>query len=149
VQSGFTLRAGERLTGLTVHIAPGASSLRGRIVAPTTANTAGAAPLNAQLLRAHLVPAEREHFEDVLRYAETSIGADGTFAFVNLAPGRYQLVARPAAPVDKQADNISRPLAWDADMRARLRREAESANVALDLAPCQHIGDYLLPYPAK
>lgn len=149
-QSGFTLRAGERLTGLTVHIAPGASSLRGRIVAPTDEITAAtAAPLNAQLLRAHLVPAEHEHFEDVLRYAETSIGADGTFAFVNLAPGRYRLIARPAAPVDKQADNLSRPLAWDADARARLRREAESANVALTLAPCQHIGHYLLPHPAK
>jgi len=148
-QSGFTLQAGEPLTGLTVHIAPGASSLRGRIVAPTTETTAGAAPLSAQLLHAHLVPAEREHFEDVLRYAETSIGADGMFAFVNLAPGRYRLIARPAAPVDKQADNLSRPLAWDADTRARLRREAESANVAIDLAPCQHIGDYLLPYPAK
>ncbi|MGI9105972.1 MAG: carboxypeptidase regulatory-like domain-containing protein [Pyrinomonadaceae bacterium] len=147
-QNGLMLQAGERLTGLTIHLAPGASGLRGRI-APPTETAGGNAPLNAQLLRAHLVPAELEHSADVLRYAEMPVGADGTFTFANLAPGRYWLIARPGAPGTDTTGDPPRPRAWDTGTRAQLRRAAESANVAIDLVPCQHINDFLLPYPAK
>ena len=41
----------------------------------------------------------------------------------------------------------ARPAAWDADSRARLRREAEAASLTLDLQPCQRVTDYALRYP--
>ena len=35
--------------------------------------------------RVHLVPAEREQTDNLLRYSETLVNSDGTFAFTNLA----------------------------------------------------------------
>lgn len=145
-RQGFALRAGERLSGLLIHVTSGAASLRGRV----TATTEGAS-LPDNLLRVHLIPAERAEADNVLRYGEAAVLSGGAFSFANLAPGRYLLIARSA---DKEAaaiaDNaLPRPLAWDARTRATLRREAEAANVALDLAPCQRAADFVLRYQAK
>ncbi|MCA1555797.1 MAG: hypothetical protein LC747_03810 [Acidobacteria bacterium] len=140
----LTLRAGERLAGLVISIAGGAASLRGRIAAATED-----AALADQPLRVHLVPAEREQADNILRYAETATLADGSFSFKHLAPGRYFIVAHPADRENAGGSTAPRSLVWDAAARAALRREAESANVTLDLAPCQHLGDYLLRFPAK
>jgi protocatechuate 3,4-dioxygenase beta subunit len=148
-RSGFSLQAGERLSGLNIHVAAGASGLRGRIAATTADDTSDTGASSTRLLpsRVHLVPAEREQADNVLRYAESGVAADGTFAFTNLAPGRYWVLARPDAA--DSPDNSPRPLAWDADARARLRREAESANALVVLAPCQRIADFSLANPAK
>ena len=90
------------------------------------------------------MPVERENADNTLRYAETNIAPDGAFAFANLAPGRYWLLARVALPDADEAE--SRPLAWDAKTRAQLRREAETANAALELKPCQRAADYELRF---
>ncbi|HLL15670.1 MAG TPA: carboxypeptidase-like regulatory domain-containing protein [Pyrinomonadaceae bacterium] len=147
---GFSLQTGERLSGLNIHVAAGAAGLRGRVAA--AADGAGASPAGVSplLLRVHLVPAERELADNLLRYAESHVAADGTFAFANLAPGRYWLLARPArtdkVPPD---DAAARPLARDVEARARLRRDAEIANASISLAPCQRINDFVLPHPAR
>lgn len=172
-RNGLYLQTGERLTGLSIHVASGASSLRGRVVAstesaagasPDAATTAGAATDNANAgvsadtvkagassevrpLRVHLVPAEREQAENVLRYAESRVEQDGTFAFNNLAPGRYWLLARPAS--DAPDDTPRTTLAQETDARTRLRREAETANVTLSLAPCQRLTDFVLRRAAR
>jgi hypothetical protein len=88
------------------------------------------------------VPAERELWNNVLRYSETFVKSDGSFALENLAPGRYLILSRVEAPVDP--DTLPRPIAWDAAARTKLRREAEAANAIIELKPCQQVVDYEL-----
>jgi hypothetical protein len=73
---------------------------------------------------------------------------DGAFIIRNLAPGNYLIVVRPAPENESPDSAAPRPLFWDADARARLRREAEAINTKIDLKPCQRISDYELRYPA-
>ncbi|HZH89129.1 MAG TPA: carboxypeptidase-like regulatory domain-containing protein [Pyrinomonadaceae bacterium] len=140
----FNLQTGERLSGLRIHVAAGAAGLAGRVAVATDETGATAARIAPS--RVHLVPAEREQADNALRYAESHVAADGAFAFANLSPGRYWVLARPAA---NSPDDSARPLAWDAETRARLRREAETANAVVILAPCQRIGDFVLPNRPK
>jgi hypothetical protein len=142
-RDSINVRAGQQLTGINVRLAEGAAALSGRLVSADE----GAPVASATLLRVHLVPAEREHADEVLRYRETIPLADGTFAFRNLAPGRYHLAVRAATPDAPEA--FPRPAAWDAEGRARLRREAEASAVTLDLAPCQRLNDFALRHTGK
>ena len=113
-----------------------AAGLRGRVaVTPETAIPAG--------LRVHLIPEERERVDNILRYSETLVSADGSFAFTNLAPGRYFVVARIEPPGETQS-TPPRPSAWDPTARIKLRREAEAANKVVELKPCQRLVDYTL-----
>ncbi|HEX8072357.1 MAG TPA: carboxypeptidase-like regulatory domain-containing protein [Pyrinomonadaceae bacterium] len=132
---GFTLASGAQLAGLTVALAPGAAELRGRAV-PATEGAALPA------LRLFLVPDERERADDALRYAFVDTDAAGAYAFPNLAPGRYRLLARPA-PARERPDTT--PPVFDAPTRTRLRRQAESAP-AVELQPCQRLADHTLRY---
>jgi hypothetical protein len=142
IASIVTLRTGERVTNVSIQIAQDAAGLRGRVTGAAEAAEGETLPAN---LRVYLVPAERERAEDVLRYSEASINSDGTFALRNLAPGRYWLIARPA-PESDSPERAARSLSWDADTRAKLRREAETANTTIELQPCQRVGDYVLRY---
>lgn len=137
-----SVKRGERTSGINITLAQGAASLRGRV---TPQGEGAATPAN---LRIYLVPVERERADDILRYAETNVAADGSFAFNSLAPGRYLLALRTAAP---QTDLTQPPrmLAWDEEGRRALRREAEEANNALELKPCQQLKDYSLSFAAK
>jgi hypothetical protein len=134
-RGGLALKAGEKVTGLRVTIAEGAAGLKGKVAA------AEGARLPARL-RVHLIPAEREAADDMLRYAEVSASGDA-FAFAHVAPGRYWLLARPEEDTDGKPP---RPAAWDAAARAKLRREAEAANVAVELKPCGRVSDFALRY---
>jgi Carboxypeptidase regulatory-like domain len=136
--SALDLKPGQQLSGVNIRLAEGAASLRGHVVA---AEGAQATPF-AQL-RIYLVPAEREHADDALRFYETTPGADGSFSFKNLAPGRYLVEARI-----NDYNAASRPPAWDADSRAKLRREAESAGNTVELQPCQRAADFTLRFPS-
>lgn len=138
-RSGFGVGAGERLAGVSITVGQGAAGLRGRLAA---GDDDGQQP--AGTWRVHLVPAEAEHAEDVLRYAETLARPDGTFAFRNLAPGRYQLLARPVPEAELRGPARRRHAAWDAAARADLRREAEAAKNTLALTPCQRAEDFTL-----
>ncbi len=136
----ITLAAGQQLTGLAVNLSTGAAGLRGRVV---PAQEGAALPR----LRVHLVPAEREKADNTLFYQEATLAADGTFAFTNLAPGRYLLLARQM-PAETDESEL-RPVAWDAKLRAQLRRDAETLNAALELKPCQRAADYELRFTTK
>jgi carboxypeptidase family protein len=138
-RSGISLKAGERLSGVTVTIAEGATSLRGRV----TPEKEGAR-LPAKLA-VHLVPAETASANDVLRYAETVAEREGAFEFRNMAPGKYRLLAR-AAPDDEPSDRPSAPAAWDANERVKLRKEAEAMKVEVELKPCQRLTDQVVKY---
>jgi hypothetical protein len=135
----FDIRAGQQLSGVNVRLAEGAASLAGHVVA----GEGSALPPPASL-RVYLVPAERERADDTLRFYETAPGTDGSFSFKNLAPGRYFAIARPVAD---PTETSPRPEFWDADPRARLRHDAEAANVTVELQPCQRATDFALRFP--
>jgi hypothetical protein len=139
-RAGLALRSGERATGLTITLAEGAASVRGKI-------TPGEGAKLPSRLRVHLVPAERERADDVLRYAQVNASSDGSFTVTNLAPGKYWLLARPISD-DETTAIAPRPAAWDNTERAKLRREAEAAKVELELQPCQRVNDFALRFAA-
>jgi hypothetical protein len=146
-RSGVDVKPGERVNGVTVVLAEGAASIRGRVLPQKD----GAALPDR--LRVHLVPAEQQNAEDTLRYAEAAVQSDGAFALTNVAPGRYWLVAREVSELEAN-QRSPRRLFWSLSSRATLRREAEASNILLDLKPCQRVVDYELRYtplaaPAK
>ena len=140
-RGGLTLKLGEKAKDLVVTIAEGAASVRGRVTPATEG-----AKLPARL-RVHLIPAEREAADDVLRYAQTTMRSDGSFNLLNLVPGKYWLLAR-ALMDDELSDGTERPMVWDNAERAKLRREAETGKIEIELQPCQRVNDYALRYAA-
>ncbi|HEY6402468.1 MAG TPA: hypothetical protein VI479_13720, partial [Blastocatellia bacterium] len=138
-RKGVTLKSGDRMTGLVVTIAGGAASLRGK-VAPDN----GDSRLPSRM-RAHLVPAEISAADDLLRYGEIVVDKDNAFEFINMAPGKYRLLIRDAQ--HEQPDDVPpAPAAWDANERAKLRKEAEAMKVEVDLKPCQRVSDQIVKY---
>lgn len=135
-RNGVTLKPGEKLAGITVTIAEGAAALKGQVVSDQDGKFPGK-------IRAHLIPAEKEAADDVLRYAQANAGGDGGFNFKNIAPGRYYLLAKPI--IDRGAGNASQRLqAWDNVERAALRKEAEAVGIVIELQNCQRVTDYKL-----
>ncbi len=134
------VRTGQQVSGVAARLAGGAALLSGRVV---VAEGAAAPPFSQ--LRVHLVPAERESADDPLRYFDATPDGSGAFNFKSLPPGRYLVVARPAP--EPNADAPTRPAHWDADSRARLRRDAEALNAPVELQPCQRTNDFTLRLP--
>lgn len=137
-RNGINLKFGERISGVTVTLGAGAASLRG-IVKPAEGES-----LPARLYL-HLVPAEKENADDVLRFFTTAVLADGKFAFNNLPPGRYWALARQVADSELQSDAAERAIE-ELDQRLKIRRAAEGAKNELEFKPCQNIVDYQLPF---
>lgn len=64
--NGFAVQQGERIAGLNIMLAGGAAAVKGKVVPATE---------SARLpdrLRVHLIPAEKESVNDVLRFAEAA-----------------------------------------------------------------------------
>jgi hypothetical protein len=138
-RNGVTFKSGEKLTNATITIAEGAASVKGNVVGGQDAKLSGK-------MRVHLIPAEKEAADEVLRYAQMTTATDGGFHLKNLAPGRYLLLAKP---MKSNEGGDTRPLAWDAVQRAALRKEAEAAANVIELQPCQRLNDYSLGLGAK
>jgi hypothetical protein len=134
-KQGIALKAGEKRKDIVLTLASGAASLRGRVAADKDQSL-------PSRLRIHLVPAEKEAADDLLRYAEQKT-KDGTFTFTNLAPGKYWLLVR-SVPDDESDEKPAKPVAWNAVERAKLRREAEAANQTVALTACQRVKDFVL-----
>jgi hypothetical protein len=64
---------------------------------------------------------------------------------LNVAPGKYWPVAR-AVPDDEPSDRPPAPVAWDANERAKLRREAEALKVEIELKPCQRAAEQIVKF---
>jgi len=137
-QGTVTIKSGQQVSGVSIIVGQDAASLRGRVTA-TPEGTVYPAGLHV-----HLVPADREQANDVLRYSETTIMSDGSFAFSNIAPGRYFIVSR-VEPGGETLGTSPRSFAWDPTARVKLRQEAEAAKVVVELKPCQRLRDYALP----
>jgi protocatechuate 3,4-dioxygenase beta subunit len=139
VRNGIQLKPGEQFTGLTITVSEGAANLGGKI---TSSNKDEQLPAR---VRAHLVPAEPESAKDAVRYREAMADADGAFAFSNVAPGRYLIIAREVQDSETGEDG-PRPVAWDEQAREALRREAEKSGVTVELQPCRRVTDYALRF---
>lgn len=135
--SWTTLRAGEQLSNVTITLAAGAASIRGKIAVAegATAPSGGAV---------YLVPAERDKGDDVLRYFVSEVSSDGTFTLNNLPPGRYWSLFQPT-PQAEIATLTKLRLPESAEARTKLRRAAETQKSDLELKPCQTLTDYQLP----
>ena len=131
-----TLKPGDQPGTITITLAEGAASVRGRVTASNDAQLPAG-------LGIYLVPAERERTADVLRYFVTPVEADGKFAFNNLPPGSY--LAR-LQTLDSSIDTIAKlRLPESAEARTKLRRSAETQKTELQLKPCQNLTEYELP----
>src|SRR5258706_9752291 len=137
-RNGINLKFGERITGVTITLAAGAPLLRGVVKQPEGES------LPARLYL-HLVPAEKENAEDVLRFFTILVQADGSFAFNNLPPGRYRTLARQAADNDPHSDASLRAFE-EGDTRLKIRRAAEAVRNEVEFKPCQNVIDYRLPF---
>lgn len=137
-KEGITLKAGERVSGVTLTLAEGAASLLGSVKLPAGSSI-------PPKLYVHLVPAEKEHAENVLRFFTASVVADGSFEFHNLAPGKYWILARLSPDNEPEFDSRLRAPAA-ADQRALLQHAAELAKSEMELRPCQNVTDYQIPF---
>lgn len=131
------VKAGDKLTGLTITYAQGGASLRGQV-------TLGEGEQLPPKLFVYFVPVEREKAEDVLRYFAVPVSPEGKIALMNIAPGRYWAVAQTVAD-----DSGSPPLKFrqpnEIETRARLRHDAEATKTEIELKPCQSVTDFRLP----
>lgn len=135
-REGVALKFGTRVRDLTITLAEGAASLRGRVAV-------GEGEKPPAGLFVYLVPAEKDQGENVLRFFAAPVADDGGFALINLAPGLYRALAR--APIDAQEQSKLRT-AEGREARASLRREAEGAKTSVELKPCQNVVDFPLPF---
>ena len=136
-RNGIALKSGDNVKGLIATITEGAAGLRGRVVAGKENKRPSAK------MRVHLVPGEPEAGDEVLRYFEAEVAADGGFSLTNLAPGQYWLVARETSG-QEQSDADHKPLAWNAAGRMGLRFEGDATKKVIELARCQRVTDLVL-----
>jgi carboxypeptidase family protein len=137
-RDGLDLKFSERQRDVTFTLTEGAASLRGTI-------KLGPGEAVPPKLYVHLVPAEKENAEDVLRFFSDEVQADGTFALNNLPPGRYWTVARVAGANESQLETRVRA-PGENGLRTQIRRAAEAAKTEIEFKPCQNVTDYSLPH---
>jgi protocatechuate 3,4-dioxygenase beta subunit len=131
-------KSGDQLTGVTITLAEGAASIRGRL-----ALAEGTVVQPGTIL--YLVPAEPDKATDVLRFFAADVASDGTFTLSNLPPGKY--LALTQTNVDAQISiqaKLREPETEAAAARAKLHRAAEAKKTEIELKPCQNLADYQL-----
>ena len=132
-----TIKSGEQISNMTITLAQGAGSIRGKITVAEGATVPAGAVV-------YLVPAEPNKGDDVLRYFVDEVSSDGAFMFNSLPPGRYWSLLQTPPPSDIATLTKLR-LPESADARLKLRRTAETQKSEIELKPCQTLNDYQLP----
>ena len=146
-KNGVKLKPGDKIKGMIATVSEGAARLSGKVISGPENK-----PPEAKM-RVHLVPAEPEAADDVLRYFESDVSADGEFTLTNVQPGKYWLVGREIADIELTESN-HQPVAFDAGSRNALRFEGEASKSPIELSQCQSSTEYRLKYvpltkPAK
>jgi hypothetical protein len=136
-RNGLVLKSGDRINGVTVTLAEGAASLRGKV-------KLGANESVPEKLYVRLLPSEREAADEVLRYFTVPVLSDASFSFNNIAPGKYWLVTQVAADTDSTSDMKLRSPAR-AELRTQLRNSANTNGTSVELKPCQNLATFELP----
>ncbi len=138
-RQGIYVKAGEKLTGLSMVMVEGAACLQGKIIAPPAQKI-------PSRNRVYLIPAEASEAENLTRYFDV-VSRDTSFSFNNIAPGKYWLYTTSIS--ETEIVTFRNPNIWDAKLRAQLRREAAAAKQLIDLAPCQKVKDFALNFVSK
>ena len=133
-RSWTTIKAGDRITGLTITLAEGAASIRGQVTVDRDKKLETG-------LSVYLIPSERDKAEDPLRYLTQVVAADGTFLLTSIPPGHYWVLAQQPEP-DSPTSTEKLRLPDALDTRTKIRRAAESVKVEVELKPCQNLTDY-------
>jgi hypothetical protein len=136
-RDGLAVTPDQVVAGLAVTFAEGAASLRGRIVPEIQGANL------SKRIRIHLIPIEKDHADDGLRFFEALAHADGTFELTNIQPGRYWMLGL-SSEEDESSDDRPRPRAWDAAARSKLRSAGETSNNPIEFQPCQRMTDQVL-----
>jgi hypothetical protein len=136
---GIAVKTSQRANGATLTISHGAARLAGR-VAPAAAGSN-----LPDKLRAYLVPVDKESADNTLRYYDALVRRDGSFEVKHIAPGRYYVVVH-ALTQDEWDEVNPRPIWWGGGPRRRLRQEAETANLTLELKTCQQVNEFTVRY---
>lgn len=130
------VKSGDQISGLTITLAEGAASFRGS-VRPDEGETLPAR------INVHLIPADKDKAEDVLRFFSVVVDGDRKFSVSNVPPGRYFAFATVAG--DNESATISKlRLPEEVETRVKLRQQAEAAKTEIELKPCQNLIDYQL-----
>ena len=136
--SWTVIKPGEKISDLTITLAEGAASIRGRVPVAEGATIPSGSAL-------YLVPAEVDKAADVLRYFITNVASDGAFTFNSLPPGRYWTLLQN--PVQTELGTLVKLRSPEsAEARTKLRRAAESQKSDVELKPCQTLTDYHLSF---
>ena len=135
-RDSVTVRGGETISGLVVTFTEGAAVLRGQVVAAEGQRLPDSTFV-------YLVPADKEGAANLLRYFEAPVAVDGKFAFGNVAPGSYLIVAMKSND-DPATSNAIRA---DASLRTAITREAEKAKQSVNLKACERLDNYEFAYP--
>lgn len=138
-KNGVRLKSGDKVKGVVVTIAEGAAAFSGKVMVEPDKK-----PPTSKM-RVHFVPAEPEASDDVLRYYEGQVSADGSFSLTNLAPGKYWIVGRESDEA-KQAEADRKPSAWEPGARTALRFEGEASKKVIEITQCQKVADYRFSY---
>jgi hypothetical protein len=136
--SWIVIKPAEKISDLTITLAEGAASIRGKVpIAEGATIPSGSA--------VYLVPAEADKAADVLRYFITNVSSDGVFTLNNLPPGRYWTLLQN--PVQTELATLVKLRSPEsAEARTKLRRAAESQKSDVELKPCQTLTDYQLSF---
>jgi hypothetical protein len=134
--NGIAVKSGDKAPSVTITITEGGAGFRGRVVTGEGQNLPPA-------LKIYLVPAERENAENVLRFFEGGIAADGTFAIGNIGPGRYWIIVQPGEAIDA---NTMKSINNDSALRAKVLRDAEALKKEISFKPCERTVNYQLPF---
>lgn len=134
ISEGISLRT-QSLSGLTITLNEGAAGLDGQL----TVTEGERLPERAVV---YLVPAEKVHAPNLLRYFETLVGSNGKFSLANVPPGEYLILAGNAA-ADRPSGVLVRE---DANLRATITREAERTKQSVTLKPCERLENFELPF---
>jgi hypothetical protein len=138
-KNGILVKSGEKVKGLLVTVSEGAAGMQGKVI-----TAEGKKPPSSKM-RVHLIPAEPEAADNVLRYFEAEVAADGGFSLTSLAPGNYWLAGRELS--DQELTEVDhKPLAWDEGGRVGLRFEGEASKKVITLTQCQRVDEFVLSY---
>ncbi len=129
-RQGLQVNVSENVSGLVITLSEGAAAIQGILASAEGKRTPAK-------IRVHLVPAEPQAADHILRFYEL-VSRDGKYNFKYVAPGKYWIFSEPLTVAEVNERSL-RPLAWDVNARANLRRQAEAANAPVELLPCQRI----------
>lgn len=129
---GFVVRSGQQTGRIVLTLRDDGAILAGRIATATM-----------KQMRVCLVRNPPDNDGGWSLDLETLSSPDGSFAFRNIRPGRYWILTKPIGG-EKPADVRLGTEVEKKQLREELNREAQKANVVVDLKSCQHIKDYLL-----